>query len=98
MIERLKENIRRVSPKQRMWIQRNRLLWRLKGMSMTIDPDIVTAEEGVLLKAAFKYIRQVCDNSTKSSRELGFNAVPRCKYCGKPLDATGKCKKCDYKI
>ena len=34
------------------------------------------------------------DNSTESSRELGFNAVERCKYCGKPATHEGLCEKC----
>lgn len=27
-------------------------------------------------------------------RELGFNAVERCKYCGKPATHEGLCEKC----
>lgn len=33
-------------------------------------------------------------NSTQSSRELGFNAVERCRYCGKPATHEGLCEKC----
>lgn len=32
--------------------------------------------------------------SVESSRELGFNAVERCKYCGKPATHEGLCEKC----
>lgn len=35
----------------------------------------------------------IVDNSTESSRELGFNAVERCKYCGKPATHEGLCEK-----
>lgn len=34
-------------------------------------------------------------NSTQSSRELGFNAVERCRICGKPVYKNGLCKKCN---
>lgn len=34
------------------------------------------------------------NNSTESSRELGFNAVERCKYCGKPATHEELCEKC----
>ena len=39
-------------------------------------------------------IQDVVDNSTESSRELGFNAVERCRYCGKPATHEGLCEKC----
>lgn len=29
------------------------------------------------------------NDSTQSSRELGFNAVERCRYCGKPSTHEG---------
>lgn len=53
--------------------------------------------EGILhqqLREAFDIIQDVVDNSTESSRELGFNAVERCKYCGKPATHEGLCEKC----
>lgn len=40
-------------------------------------------------------IRDVVGNSTQSSRELGFNAVERCRICGKPVYKNGLCKKCN---
>ena len=93
---RLKINRKNLSPKQKLWLERNRLLWRLKGMYIAIPTNAVTDKEKSLLAQAFRNIRTVCDNSVNSSIELGFNAVPRCKYCGEPLDAKGKCKKCGY--
>lgn len=39
-------------------------------------------------------LEHVVDNSTESSRELGFNAVEGCKYCGKPATHEGLCEKC----
>lgn len=95
MIERQKIGKKELSPKQQLWLKRSRLLWRLKGMSVGIDSNLVTPREEALLKMAFRCIRQVCNDSTESSKELGFNAVPRCKYCGRELDSVGKCKKCD---
>ena len=65
----------KLSSKQQLWLKRSRLLWRLKGMSMGIDSNIVTPKEEALLKMAFRCIRQVCNDSTESSRELGFNAT-----------------------
>ena len=49
---------------------------------------------GMVLVAARNPIRAVVDNSTESSRESGFNAVERCKYCGKPATHEGLCEKC----
>ena len=54
----------------------------------------LTPRERELLREAFNIIQDVVDNSTESSRELGFNAVERCKYCGKPATHEGLCEKC----
>ena len=95
MIERQKIGKKELSSKQQLWLKRSRLLWRLKGMSVGIDSNIVTPKEEALLKMAFRCIRQVCNDSTESSRELGFNAVERCGICGKPVYKNGLCKKCN---
>lgn len=52
-------------------------------------------DAGKKLTQAFSLIRGVVGNSTQSSRELGFNAVERCKYCGKPsTHEGGLCDNC----
>ena len=56
---------------------------------------ILTSVEVEKLTQAFSLIREVVSNSTQSSRELGFNAVERCRYCGKPsTHEGGLCDNC----
>ena len=56
---------------------------------------ILTSVEEEKLTQAFSLIREVVGNSTQSSRELGFNAVERCRYCGKPsTHEGGLCDNC----
>lgn len=40
-------------------------------------------------------IRNMLGKYWVPSRELGFNAVERCRYCGKPVYKNGLCKKCN---
>ena len=83
--------------KQIKWRVRNRTLWEIKGLasrSNIADSMCLTQRERELLREAFDIIQDVVDNSTESSRELGFNAVERCKYCGKPATHEGLCEKC----
>lgn len=74
-----------MTEKQLKWQKRNRILWRLKGMIMPIDTEVLTPVEAHKLNNAFSIIKSVVDNSTQSSIELGFNAKKRCPYCGKPV-------------
>lgn len=74
-----------MTEKQLRWQKRNRILWRLKGMVMPIDTEVLTPVEVDKLNNAFSIIKSVVDNSTQSSIELGFNAKKRCPYCGKPI-------------
>lgn len=74
-----------MTEKQLKWQRRNRILWRLKGMTMPIDTEVLTPVEVDKLNNAFSIIKSVVDNSTQSSIELGFNAKKRCPYCGKPV-------------
>ena len=85
-----------LSKRQKLWIERSRILWRLKGMpTINLDTDALTEVEKIILGLAFNMIKSVCNNSTDSSIKLGFNAKPRCKSCGRPLDKDGKCSHCD---
>ena len=74
-----------MTEKQLKWQRRNRILWRLKGMTMPIDTEVLTPVEVDKLNNAFSIIKSVVDNSTQSSIELGFNAKKRCPYCEKPV-------------
>ena len=88
---------RQPTEKQRKWRARNNILWRLKGMSIPYytGTGILTPVEEEKLTQAFSLIREVVSNSTQSSRELGFNAVERCRYCGKPsTHEGGLCDNC----
>lgn len=88
---------RQPTEKQRKWRARNNILWRLKGMSIPYysGTGILTPVEVEKLTQAFSLIREVVSNSTQSSRELGFNAVERCRYCGKPsTHEGGLCDNC----
>lgn len=83
--------------KQTKWRVRGRTLFEIKGIasrSNIADSMCLTQKERELLREAFNIIQDVVDNSTESSRELGFNAVERCKYYGKPATHEGLCKKC----
>jgi hypothetical protein len=75
-----------MTEKQLRWQKRNRILFRLKGMT-----GFSLEEEGVLtplerneLSTALSIIRKIIRDSTESSIELGFNAKKRC-FCGKPV-------------
>ena len=83
--------------KQIKWRVRGRTLFEIRGIasrSSIADSMCLTQRERKLLREAFNIIQDVVDNSTESSRELGFNAVERCKYCGKPATHEGLCEKC----
>ena len=71
------------SPKQESWRKRVNLLWRIKGIIIPMDAPI-TKEEKEKLSQAQALIREVIKDFTKNSVALGFNAVNRCYYCGKP--------------
>lgn len=88
---------RHPTEKQKRWRIRNSILWRLKGMTFPYytGTGILTPIEEEKLTQAFSLIREVVGNSTQSSRELGFNAVERCRYCGKPSTHEGSlCDDC----
>ena len=83
--------------KQTKWRVRGRTLFEIKGItskSNIANSRCLTPRERELLREAFNIIQDVADNSTESSRELGFNVVERCKYCGKPATHEGLCEKC----
>lgn len=79
------------SLKQKRWYERSRILWRLKGIIIPFSGNVLTTVEIEKLTQAFSLIEEVIKDSTNSSIELGFNAKPRCEYCGKPLDSNNKC-------
>lgn len=86
------------SPKQESWRKRVNLLWRIKGMVIPMNAPM-TDEEKEKLTQAQALIREVVRDFTKHSVALGFNAVNRCYYCGKPavtIDSRGYyvCEKC----
>lgn len=83
--------------RQTKWRVRGRTLFEIKGIasrSSIADRMCLTQKERELLREAFDIIQDVVDNSTESSRELGFNSVERCRYCGKPATHEGLCEKC----
>lgn len=65
-----------------------------EGYDIVIDNMNLSPKEVEYYESYIKIHNQVVDNSTESSRELGFNAVERCKYCGKPATHEGLCEKC----
>lgn len=77
--------------KQREWTKRVQLLWRIKGMTLPLYSISITQYEKDKLTTAFSLIREVVDNFTTSSIELGFNAKPRCKICGKKVISGNLC-------
>ena len=86
------------SPKQESWRRRVHFLWRIKGMTVSIDAPM-TKEEKEKFSQAQTLIGEVIKDFTKNSVALGFNAINRCYYCGKPavtIDNEGHyvCKKC----
>lgn len=89
---------RQPTEKQRKWRVRNRTLWEIKGLaarSGIVNHQCLTQWEKAQLRQAFDIIQDVVNNSTQSSRELGFNAVERCRYCGKPsTHEGGLCDNC----
>lgn len=75
-----------MTEKQLRWQKRNRILWRLKGMAgFPFEEGVLTPLENDRLNTAFGIIREVIQDSVKSSIELGFNAKKRCHFCGKPV-------------
>ncbi len=87
------------SPKQESWRKRVNLLWRIKGMIIPMGAPMTKEEK---LSQAQTLIGEVIKDFTKSSIALGFNAVNRCYYCGKPavtIDDRGHyvCEECKNK-
>lgn len=84
-----------MTEKQIRWQKRNRILWRLKGVTgFSFEEGIVTSFEKNKLNTALNIIREIIQNSVKSSIELGFNAKKRCPICGKPVvEGSEYCKK-----
>lgn len=88
------------SPKQESWRKRVNLLWRIKGMVIPWDVPMTEEERGKLTQAQ-TLIQDVVRDFTKNSVALGFNAVDRCYFCGKPavtIDKYGHyvCEKHNY--
>lgn len=68
--------------------KRSSILWRLKGMTQSIyEEGVLTLSEMDRLTRAFSIVRDVVNDSTNSSRLLGFNAFKRCNFpgCNKPV-------------
>lgn len=89
------------SPKQESWRKRVNLLWRIKGMVIPMNAPI-TKEEKEKLSQVQTLMGEVIKDFTKNSVALGFNAVNRCYYCGKPavtIDDRGHyvCEECENK-
>ena len=75
-----------MTEKQLRWQKRNRILWRLKGMTgFSFEEGVLTPLENDRLNTAFGIIRGVIQDSVESSIELGFNAKKRCPFCGSLL-------------
>lgn len=73
-----------MTEKQLRWQKRNRILFRLKGMTgFSFEEGVLTPLERNELNTALSIIRKIIRDSTESSIELGFNAKKRC-FCGKP--------------
>lgn len=86
------------SPKQLSWRKRVNLLWRIKGMVIPMEAPM-TKEEKEKLNQAQVLIKEVINDFTKNSISLGFKAVNRCYFCGKPASTIDKnghyvCDKC----
>ena len=74
-----------MTEKQLRWQKRNRIFFRLKGMTgFSFEEGVLTPLERSELNTALSIIRKVIRDSTESSIELGFNAKKRC-FCGKPV-------------
>lgn len=89
---------RGVTSKQEMWRKRVNLLWRIKGMIIPMDAPMTETERQKLVHAQ-ALIKEVVNDFTLSSVTLGFNAVERCHYCGKPAVSINEsgfyvCKEC----
>lgn len=87
------------SPKQLSWRRRVMLLWRIKGMVIPWDVPMTQGEREKLTQAK-NLIEEVVKDFTKNSVTLGFKAVDRCYFCGKPavtIDKNGHyvCEKCN---
>ena len=89
---------RGVTSKQEMWRKRVNLLWRIKGMIIPMDAAMTETERQKLVHAQ-ALIKEVVNEFTSSSVTLGFKAVERCHYCGKPAVSINEsgfyvCKEC----
>ena len=74
-----------MTEKQLKWQKRNRILFRLKGITgFSFEEGVLTPLERNELNTALSIIRKIIRDSTESSIELGFNAKKRC-FCGKPV-------------
>lgn len=84
-----------MSEKQIRWYKRSLILYRLKGISgFDFESGVLTPLEMNKLNTAFSIIREVIQDSVKSSIELGFNAKKRCPICGRPVvEGSEYCKK-----
>ncbi len=74
-----------MTEKQLRWQKRNRMLFRLKGITgFSFEEGVLTPLEMNELNTALSIIRKIIRDSTESSIELGFNAKKRC-FCGEPV-------------
>lgn len=67
-----------LSERQKQWIERSRFIWRLAGLANPANYcNQCTEEERTKLNEAWKIIKEVQSNVTKSSEELGFKVRKR---------------------
>lgn len=52
-----------MTERQVKWQKRNRILWRLKGMTMPLDTEVLTPVEVDKLNNAFSIIKPVVEGS-----------------------------------
>lgn len=72
------------TPKQLAWRARVKLLWKLKSIHLNTSGVSLTQEEKQRLEGINIIINNIVKDFTSNSITLGFNAVNRCYYCGKP--------------
>lgn len=74
------------SKKQKAWLERSRLLFRIKGFGPFFPKEGVTAtkREIELINTMMQAQKELVSHIVESSRELGFNAKYR-DICGKSI-------------
>lgn len=75
-----------MTQKQKDWISRNQLLFRIRGLRFYLPTNrtIVTPHERFILQQIEQLRDELIKQSVESSRQLGFNARYR-DQSGKPI-------------